>query len=142
MSSRAYQEKLAASNELATRSQALQGQLAAMKQAKVNRSFPKGEYERRRAETIAAWNAVMVELREVNAWLKTNHEEANEPTGGRQRVFLDEYDLRNALCEPQTLLQRALVTLKKVTAITGRSDEVRGLLDSMEDYLRRNGIIL
>jgi hypothetical protein len=60
----------------------------------------------------------------------------------KRRATIDEFDLRNALSEPQTLLRHALAAITSLTARNGRSMEHRALIDSIKDYMERHGIAI
>src|SRR5262249_37931402 len=93
--------------------------------------------------------ALEVELSEIKDTVRQEREAAEQARNeayrrkveaSRPRQFLDEHDLRNALMEPQTLLQRSYALLDRLLRQCGARDGDRALLESVRDYLQRAGV--
>jgi hypothetical protein len=88
-----------------------------------------------------------IEARKLKWWLSEYDELAPEMLRYRKRhktpnTNITEYDLKNSLMEPQSLLHKAYCRLERMWKNFGITSEDRGLKDTIEDYLKRQGILL
>ncbi len=143
-----YERVMNERSSLVTRQKYLQVEVSEIrtKIKRTRRSLPDREFEhlnelRREIGTIEG------RLAELKGWLRNNHissegKEHPELPDGKPRKVLDEYDLINALSEPQMLLRHMLVICNRTLRQTGFRDGDRETLERVEDYLRRHGIAL
>ncbi len=105
------------------------------------------DYHQWRDGALQKKSRLDAELAELKEWLRKN----NGPPHVVPKVrvvpsirpgMLDEFDLANALVEPQHLLQRALSRLEWLCERIGMAEGDRALIDALRDYLQRHGILL
>lgn len=138
-----WEEVVAKRQGLSAKSQELQRDLMVLNAsvAKIPPHLRSEGHFNRRQKLVGEHAAVTVKLREIRLWLGTHRIlTAEERTG--HRSHLDEYDVANALSEPQTLLHRCYVLLKKKCSQIGYTEEDRAIVDAANDYLTRKGILL
>lgn len=89
--------------------------------------------------------AAQKELLEINAKIRATNQQRTEAEALaykaiRSRGRLDEFDLHNALSEPQNLLRRCVARMEKLLSRCGYEHGDRELVESCQDYMRRHGI--
>jgi len=100
----------------------------------------------RRARLVAQKGYLVGQLRGIRAALRKACMPIERPKPkAATRLAVDGltvFDLENALAEPQELLKQCYMRIAKLTRRHARTDEDRAILDSVHDYLRRQGSVL
>lgn len=87
-------------------------------------------------------SAVVAKLHELNLRKLQLKAKLVKNNAGHGNAKLDEFDLRNALSEPQRLLQLSYAAIQRLTRHIGTTDSDRSLMDCLKDYLERHGMLV
>jgi len=119
------------------RRNALKTRLVDLKMQMQQLLMQKADQKLRMTEVSTHWERL---IRQANGFSMEKLAEIRSQRAKRRYSSLDEFDLNNALMEPQGLLQRCHAQITKLTKMNGVTPECRGLLESLEDYFRRHAM--
>lgn len=143
-----YDAMLARKAEVVSRLQKVEFEVSDLNKNAIIEMMGKKKYLEWRKGKIREKLAIVSELQEIKLWLKTNQVMYDKECLAIKRTSflgektLDVYDLGNALIEPQTLLQRAYVRLKRCFNQLGKQDGDQALMEVIHSYLIKHGICI